>query len=107
MASALQPEIWRPNIPGVRELITYSTVSKPETQRPTQQCTIMMYIYYTCACDLLMKDSIINIELVFASPYTVATASIYTSEGSPLLVFNITVSRFRSQLTCCKDDVKL
>ena len=24
MASALQPEIWRPNMPGVRELITYS-----------------------------------------------------------------------------------
>ena len=25
MASALQPEIWRPNMPGVRELITYSS----------------------------------------------------------------------------------
>ena len=24
MASALQPEIWHPNMPGVRELITYS-----------------------------------------------------------------------------------
>ena len=26
MASALQPEIWRPNMLGVRELITYSTL---------------------------------------------------------------------------------
>ena len=26
VASALQPEIWRPNMPGVRESITYSSL---------------------------------------------------------------------------------
>ena len=43
MASALQPEIWRPNMPGVRELVSYSKgLSKPLECEMQAPCTLVV-----------------------------------------------------------------
>ena len=64
MASALQPEIWRPNMPGVRELITYS---KPSNLIPHQSFTIQYFIisikYHEESGTAVMSDSGVKYEL--------------------------------------------
>ena len=46
MASALQPEIWRPNMPGVRELITYSISSEYTVEVKKSLCSVTVVRKY-------------------------------------------------------------